>query len=243
MPSPELIHPALWRATQLARGSARAVPTGHAALSALLPDEGWPQGSLTELLTPHPGCGELSLLRPALTTLPAHRDIVLLQPPCTPHITTWMHWGLDPQRLLWLTPASPRDTLWAADQVLKHGSCAALLCWLPQARPESLRRLHLAAQGSDTLFFALRPANAAQHASPAPLRLALAPAAAGLNVQVLKRRGPVCDVTLYLPFEENTGRLLPAVPAQPLHSPLPHAPLDLRLPASPAAGRRTTALV
>ncbi|MDQ8035494.1 cell division protein [Bordetella genomosp. 1] len=243
MPAPELIHPALWRATQLARGSARAVPTGHAALSALLPDEGWPQGSLTELLTPHPGCGELSLLRPALAALDSGRDIVLLQPPCAPHIAAWMRWGLDPRRLLWLTPANARDALWAADQVLKHGSCAALLCWLPQARPEALRRLHLASQGSETLFFALRPATAAQHASPAPLRLTLAPAPGGFNVQILKRRGPVCDTTLYLPFEESAQRLLPALPAEPLLPALPHAPLDRRLPAESAAGRRSTALV
>jgi len=41
MQSPERIHPALWRATQLAQGAARTLPTGHAALSAELPDGGW----------------------------------------------------------------------------------------------------------------------------------------------------------------------------------------------------------
>ena len=51
MQSPERIHPALWRATQMAKGATRSLPTGHASLSAELPDGGWPLGALIELLT------------------------------------------------------------------------------------------------------------------------------------------------------------------------------------------------
>ena len=76
---PERIHPP-WRATQLARGAARCLPTGHAALSAELPDGGWPMGSLVELLSPHPGVGEIRLLRPALSQLETRRPIALVQP-------------------------------------------------------------------------------------------------------------------------------------------------------------------
>ncbi|WP_035200321.1 translesion DNA synthesis-associated protein ImuA, partial [Achromobacter xylosoxidans] len=185
MPSPEQIHPALWRATQLARGVARSLPTGHPTLSAELPDGGWPLGSLIELLAPQPGIGEIRLLRPALAQLETRRPIALVQPPHAPHIASWMSWRLDPRQLLWVAPEKPLDALWAAEQILKNGSCGALLCWLPHVRPESLRRLHLAAQASDLLFVALRPASAAQHATPAPLRLALAPAPGGLSVHIL----------------------------------------------------------
>ena len=80
---PERIHPALWRATQLARGR-RGLPTGHAALSAELPDGGWPMGSLVELLSPHPGVGEIRLLRPALSQLETRRPIALVQPRTRP---------------------------------------------------------------------------------------------------------------------------------------------------------------
>ena len=79
-----------------------------------------------------------------------------------------MSWRLDPRQLLWVCPEKPADALWAAEQILRNGSCGALLCWLPQVRPESLRRLHLAAQASDLLFVALRPSAAAAHATPAP---------------------------------------------------------------------------
>ena len=88
--------------------------------------------------------------------------------PHAPNIVSWMSWRLDPRQLLWVCPEKPADALWAAEQILRNGSCGALLCWLPQVRPESLRRLHLAAQASDLLFVALRPSAAAAHATPAP---------------------------------------------------------------------------
>ncbi|MBO1113000.1 translesion DNA synthesis-associated protein ImuA [Bordetella petrii] len=230
---PEHIHPALWRATQLARGAERGVPTGHAALSALLPGGGWPPGALVELLAPHPGVGEIRLLQPALAQLDSRQAIALVQPPHVPHLACWQGWRLAPRQLLWVAPERPADALWAAEQILKHGSCGALLCWLPAARPEALRRLHLAAQGGSTLCFALRPATAAQQASPALLRLALAPVPGGLSVHILKRRGPACAEPLHIVFE-------PATP--PVSAPPRHAPLDRRLPALPAAGRRTPAM-
>ena len=127
---PEHIHPALWRATQLAQGSARCVATGHDALSGQLPGGGWPQGALIELLQPHPGIGEVRLLQPALARLDAARAIALVQPPHEPHIACWSQWRLDPAQLLWVDPATPEDALWAAEQILRHGTCGALLCWL-----------------------------------------------------------------------------------------------------------------
>ncbi|SUV68708.1 Uncharacterized conserved protein [Bordetella avium] len=227
MPAPEHIHPALWRATQLARASARVVPTGYADLSAQLPEGGWPVGSLTELLLPHPGSGELRLLSTALRGQQDSRPVALVQPPFTPHIAAWRQWRIAPERLLWIAPAKLADTLWATEQVLKHASCTALLCWLPQVRPESLRRLHLAAQASDTLFFVLRPAQAAHGASPAPLRLALAPAQDGLSVQILKRRGPVCENPVFLSFDAPVQAIALAA----------HATLDRHSSSSPVAGQ------
>lgn len=232
MPSPEHIHPALWRATQLARARARVVPTGHAELSARLPEGGWPLGCLTELLLPHAGSGELRLVSTAIAGRGDERPVALVQPPFTPHIAAWRQWRLAPERLLWVAPAKAGDALWAAEQILKHASCAALLCWLPQARPESLRRLHLAAQASDTLFFALRPAQAAHSASPAPLRLALAPAPGGLSIHILKRRGPVCETPIFLPLDGSAPRAA--------HVMASHATLDRHPSPSSVSGQRAS---
>jgi protein ImuA len=65
---------------------------------------------------------------------------------------------------------------------------------------ESLRRLHLAAQCGETLFFMMRPLAAAQDSSPAPLRLSLRPAAGGLDVGFVKHRGPQREAPLFLPL-------------------------------------------
>ena len=197
--APEVLHPALWRASQLARGSTRCVDTGHAPLTSQLPGGGWPVGTLVELLQQQPGIGEMRLLRPALQAC-AERRIVLLQPPHPPQALALAALGLPTSQLLWLRTQRSADALWADEQVLRSGSCGALLFWANHVRGESLRRLHLAAQCGETLFFMMRPLAAAQDSSPAPLRLSLRPAAGGLDVGFVKRRGPQREAPLFLPL-------------------------------------------
>ncbi len=220
-PDPLAMHPALWRASQLAHATTRCVDTGYPALSAQLPGGGWPTGTLIDLLPQQAGIGELRLLRPALASV-ARRRIVLLQPPHPPQALALAAMGLAPPQLLWVRSSRSADALWAAEQVLRSGSCGALLLWQAHARGETLRRLHLAAQAGETLFFLLRPISAAQDASPAPLRLGLRPAAGGLDIDFIKRRGPQRDAPLFLPL---TPSLLQR-----------HASLDRPLPA-PATAR------
>ena len=221
IPSPEALHPSLWRASQLARANTRCIDTGHPVLSAQLPGGGWPTGTLVDLMPQQAGIGELRLLQPALASV-ARRRIVLLQPPHPPQALALAALGIAPPQLLWIRSARNVDALWAAEQVLRSGSCGALLLWQHHARGETLRRLHLAAQSGDTLFFMLRPLAAAQDASPAPLRLGLRPAVGGIEIEFIKRRGPQRDAPLFLPL---TPSLLQR-----------HAPLDRPLPAPVSAG-------
>ena len=217
----EALHPSLWRASQLAHATTRCIDTGHATLSSQLPGGGWPTGTLIDLLLQQPGIGELRLLRPALAKV-ARRRIVLLQPPHAPQALALAALGLAPSELIWVRSGRATDALWAAEQVLRSGSCGALLFWASHARGETLRRLHLAAQSAETLFFMLRPLAAAQDSSPAPLRLSLRPAVGGIELGFIKRRGPQRDTPLFLPL---TPSLLQR-----------HATLDRALPA-PAPAR------
>ncbi|NYT57835.1 translesion DNA synthesis-associated protein ImuA [Alcaligenaceae bacterium] len=186
---PERIHPALWRATQFARARRQAISTGFTQLNQELPDQGWPLGTLIELMPAQPGIGEISLLCPALAQLNTQRSIVLINPPYQPYFHCWRNWQLHQHRLLWVRPQSYGDTLWATEQTLKHNACAALICWATHMRLPALRRLHLAAQQTDALLFLLRPRAAGDQASAAPLRLLLQPSAYGLEVLISKRRG------------------------------------------------------
>lgn len=103
--------------------------------------------------------------------------------------------------------------------MLRSRSCGALLFWQNQIRPESQRRLTLAAQEGETLFFVFRPLAAAQDPSPAPLRLALRPRAGGLEVGFVKRRGPQRDEPLLLPMQISPAhRVQPQRQSVPIHS-------------------------
>lgn len=219
--APETLHPSLWLASQLAQSHERCVDTGYPVLSAQLPGGGWPVGTLVELLLPQPGIGEMRLLQPALAAL--QRPIVLLQPPHAPQALALAALGISPTQLIWIrNTGKSTDALWAAEQILRSGCCGAVLLWQQHVRSEALRRLHLAAQSGEALFCLLRPLAAAQDASPAPLRLSVKPAAGGIDIGFVKRRGPQRDTPLFLPL---TPSLLQR-----------HAPLDRPAPA-PAPAR------
>ena len=201
--------PALWLADRLAQMVAPGVAarsTGFAALDTELPGGGWPAAGLTELLLAAPGSGELRLLAPWLGQGRGQAGHVLcIAPPFTPYAPALHALGWRLERLVIVTPESLADAAWAAEQGLRSGACAAVLWWQGQAQAPAaalttaLRRLHLAALEGACPLFALRPASARAQSSPAPLRLALEPAAAGqLAVTVFKRRGPAMAQPLRL---------------------------------------------
>jgi protein ImuA len=234
---PEHIHPALWRGTKLAHTGHPVVATGFADLDHELPGQGWPLGSLIEFLPSQPGIGEMHLLRPALAKLSSERSVILVHPPYEPYFHCWTDWRLQARRLLWVNPETQSDALWAAEQILKHNACAALLCWAKAPHPDGLRRLHLVAQQSDTLFVLLRPPAAAMHASAAVLRLRLMPFAQGIEAFILKRRGPSCNKPLPLVLHPARN----AVVYPECHE--QHAPLVQPVPAHAQPGRSLPALV
>lgn len=229
--SPQDIHPALWRGTQLGARTGPTVSTGHAALDAELPGAGWPVGALTELLVRAHGIGEVRLLQPALASACPDRPVVLLHPPFRPNALCWSGWDLPAQRLLCIDTGRARDTWWAAEQVLRHNCCAALILWADPIRVPELRRLHMAAQSGEALFFMFRPLATREQASPAALRLALAPQARGVRVSILKRRGPACAHAIDV-----------ALPDSGLLPDPSHVLVDRPVPAPPQPGRLAPAV-
>ncbi|MFA5530463.1 MAG: translesion DNA synthesis-associated protein ImuA [Thiohalomonadaceae bacterium] len=178
----------IWRGNRSPQHTGH-VATGHVALDECLPGGGWPVGALTELFPMQPGIGELSLLMPALATLSQKEHwIACIGAPYLPYPPALAAAGLCLAHLL-VVEASARECLWATEQALRSGACAAVLAWPEAADDRALRRLQLAAEEGDTLGFLFRPTHAARHASPAALRLALAPGDDALVVQVLKCRG------------------------------------------------------
>ena len=190
-----LRNPAIWRAEPPAHGLQQTVATGHAALDAVLPEQGWPLGALTELLVATTGIGELSLLAPALSNLSAEgRNVALLAPPHLPQPRAWLQAGIPLERLL-VVEATSSDLLWSAEQTLRSGECGAVVLWAEAAGRaldhRALQRLQLAAAHGRAACLLYRPLAAQQQPSPAPLRLRLAAEQGALQVQVVKCRGSV----------------------------------------------------
>lgn len=163
----------VWRANAAPQPAADVPrrPTGWDALDAVLPTGGWPDAALVEVLIAHDGLGELSLLLPMLAaTVTAQRPVLLVAPPYRPYAPAWQRAGVALAGLQVLD-AAPRDALWAMEQALRAGSCAAVLGWPIGVDDKSLRRLQVAAESGQCLGIAFRPARAAANPSPAPLRL------------------------------------------------------------------------
>jgi cell division inhibitor SulA len=149
-------------------------PTGWTMLDAALPTRGWPDAALTEILLPADGIGELRLVLPTLARLTrGDRPVVLIAPPYVPCAMGWRQQGVNLQHLD-IVDADEKHVLWAAEQCLRSGSCAAVLAWPPQADDRSLRRLQVAADTGRALAFVFRDRKHLANASPASLRLELA---------------------------------------------------------------------
>ncbi|MGO3711847.1 translesion DNA synthesis-associated protein ImuA [Alcaligenes aquatilis] len=226
------LHPSLWTGKHYAHAAGSCLSSGFDALDAELPGGGWPIGSLIELQAPQDSSA-LSLLLPALNTLPAERLRILVAPPYQPMQQRWRGASATTgqsatsenalaARLIWIRSQHLNDTLWASAQALRHGHCAAVLSWLPAHVPfASLRQLQLLANQSDSLFFCLRPAHS-QANSPALLRLDLQTrqdqqGQPWLDVHIRKRRGPPCKDSIAL----APHHILMPPTAIPSHVPMP----------------------
>ncbi|HEY4531090.1 MAG TPA: translesion DNA synthesis-associated protein ImuA, partial [Luteimonas sp.] len=142
----------------------------------------------TELLLPADGVGELALLLPTLARLSgAGATVAVVAPPYVPYAPAWQAAGVALERLE-IVQATPRDALWAFEQCLRSGACAAVLGWPLQADAQALRRLQVAADSGDCLGFAYRDAKHAANPSPAALRMEYATAGEG-GWHVRKCRG------------------------------------------------------
>jgi protein ImuA len=189
-----------WSAEAAQAGRSHPQPSAYRALDLELPNGGWPASVLIELLLAQPDIGELRLLAPTLTRLTQEGKTVILLAPA--HISAALSdLGLDKNHLILIEADKPMDRIWAVEQAVKNVHFGALLCWLPEARPDHLRRLQLMAAANDGLTFVFRPLEAQNQSSPAPLRMLCQPAADGrMSVEIIKRRGPVHCKPIVLPL-------------------------------------------
>ena len=165
----------VWKLKDASAGHSSSRPvwsTGRHALDARLPGGGWPTASLIEVLLDATGLGEIQLFLPALAQQ-----------------------GIELGRLIIVRPVTATEALWAAEQALSSGVCAAVLLWLKGTDDRWLRRLKLAAEAGGALGVLFRPERHRFESSPAALRLLLTQGATEPRLELLKvqggRPGPV----------------------------------------------------
>ena len=178
--------------------------TSFAVLDAFLPWRGWPVGAMTEIMTDTTGCGELSLLLPAMSRLTQEkRPILCIGAPHALFAPALTQAGIDPARITQINPCSAsssisnnaknaKENLWSAEQALKTGLPGMVVLWSPphmSVPPEALRRLHLSTLGRETMLIHFRGKSSMSQPSPAWLRFGFAADDTHIRLQVLKCRG------------------------------------------------------
>lgn len=209
----------VWRGTQSA--AIPAIGSGHPALDLRLPGQGWPRGSLVELMPATPGIGEISLLIPALRRIAADKRIAFIHPPFIPFAPALNNSGLPLQRTVWID-AQQQNGQWAAEQSLRSGAVGAVLCWNASTDATDLRRLQLAAEAGGAIVFLFRSPSAMAQPSTAAVRIVLVPQNGRLRVDLLKARGGKPGTVVVDPYRNNA----PAAAAG--GRPAPQAPYPLQ---------------
>lgn len=185
----------VWKLKDASAAPARPVwSTGKSSLDARLPGGGWPTASLIEVLLDHTGLGEVQLFLPALveSQRKGGQDapwLVWIAPPHEPYAPALAQQGIELGRLLVVRPGSATEALWAAEQALGSGVCAAVLLWLKGTDDRWLRRLKLAAEAGGALGVLFRPERHRFESSPASLRLLMTQGEHEARLDLLKVRG------------------------------------------------------
>jgi hypothetical protein len=191
-----LKNPRIWRGQAQAKGAGwEGLASGYPKLDQHLPGGGWPQHALTEIFLDHYGTGELQLLMPALAGLSQPREdrearwITWIAPPFDPYPPALSQWGVNLARILIVRRKQPQDVLWAAEQALSSGNCAAVLLWSGELDDTASRRLQLAAETGQSWAIAFRSLQAMSQPSAAALRIRVTAGETGTDLGILKSRG------------------------------------------------------
>lgn len=182
----------LWRGSEVKKYQQKiqSLATGFDDLDKILPEGGWPEGALVDLvLSQYQGFGELQLLLPAMRNLiKQERWILWVAPPYIPYAPALESAELDLDYMVIIENSiSNADKVWVMEQSLKTAGCGMVLCWLDMMSISASRRLQLAAELTGSTGFVFQ--NNVMSGSIAALRLLLKPSEKGLLLEIVKARG------------------------------------------------------
>jgi len=163
-----------------ASGAERPVfSSGLPGLDAVLPEGGFRGGTLVEWVVEGEGLGgEVPALRAAQQAASSGGLIVAVDRRRQFYPPAAVRWGIDPRRLIIVSPETQNDELWALDQSLRSSAVRAVLAWPERLDGRVYRRLQLAAEQGGALGLLIRSVDALRQASWAEVRLLVGAVAA-----------------------------------------------------------------
>jgi len=167
----------------------RRLTTGYADLDAILPDGGWPEDDLVELITPQWDFSELQLLLPIMKTVTDQKKTILwIAPPYISYAPSLVSAGIDISRVTTVkADRSCQDVLSSIEKALSNKECAMVITWLDWLPNAVVRRIQRAFRKGNTFGVLLRQHE--QKDSPAPLRLRVKAENDGLRIVTLQTQG------------------------------------------------------
>ncbi len=173
------------------------IASGLPALDDSLPDGGWRRGAVTEILSDPGDDSALKLVLPALATVSQEKKwLCWIGPPQFLDKFKLTNAGIDISRVLLVHPRASTNGLWLVEQVLRAGTCSAVLTWMtggntgnPDDNCETadyLARLQLAAEAGGSTGFVFRDQSYARQDSPVATRLLLKKQQQIIQLAVLK---------------------------------------------------------
>ena len=193
----------IWSADQI-HNIVETIDSGYPELNKNL-HGGLPHQGVIEVQTIN-GIGEIRLFLPYLLNLlqaelAQHhqaRQLVFIAPPAQVNALMLLQAAIPLDNLLIISSQKPQESLWAAEQCLKSGSCFAVLLWQQLLAVHQVKRLKQAATTGNAVQIIFRSPHSVDLALPVSLSLALEAQSSGLKIKVKKQQGgwPCKDFTV-----------------------------------------------
>jgi hypothetical protein len=179
----------IWRLGDETPKNLEIYKSGLKELDTFLPNGGWPQIGLIEIIVEHYGLGELQLLMPLMRNL-TNQDKILLWicPPYKICTSALLNAGIDIEKLLIISSeVKKKDALWAAEQALQTQEFGIVLLWQNHLKRNALHRLLLATKNNKTLGVLFKKEKTENSQSSMILKLE-ASSRKGLNMRTKTRK-------------------------------------------------------
>lgn len=148
----KLNHPGVWQASPMAQPKV-CLTTGDDLLNQQMAAGGWQSEVIYQMSVSHQQ-QLLKTLEPALVELSQGEQwLILLNPPKSALDALAEMEGVNQNRVLVVHGKEDFDSLWAAEQALAKNNAACILTWARELTERDIKRLKLAARGSNALSF------------------------------------------------------------------------------------------